>query len=461
MELTAFTLIVLVEVFALSFLAIVVMAFYIRKLKSLLAAAQQKAPPPQPKKQQALTDAKLSHSAADADALAAPEHASIASKHSGLDLQSNSAQVQTYTSYIDEQITNLRDYHGKLKGGQEIALDIDPSAPLERRVAAMRHAVLIAEREATLTDEVNWLALEARYKALFSYYEDYPSPQAQARIKDLSDSLGQSHKQLAALEKYKKLYFDLEANWHACKNQADAYYKQIQGQVELVEGESTGALVALVDNYHHSYSAVTQLFDEQEPLPETLKVANKELIELRKMTAQQHQLIDDLKQKMKSANDDNIKVELIRELESQLVRHERFLAESESCIKLMEDELAVTYKELQSLKAKLKVLPDLKAQIKDLNEDAGVSDVMLNRLKEDVKKLKLELAQAVANKPKADPKSLLGQVQESGVPSEIHQVNDFENDLENDFDQLKIKHEQLEKQYADLEERYLDLKLES
>ena len=301
MELTAFTLIVLVEVFALSSLAIVVMAFYIRKLKSLLASAQLAAAKQQvlhlqAEKQSILAATQSLSLAPDTHTPVLAEGASITSdsagykQGSGFDPQFNSAQVETYTSYIDQQIAVLRDYHGQLKGGQDIALDIDPSAPLERRVAAMRHAVLIAEREATLTEAVNWRAIEARYKALLSYYEDYPSPKAQARIKDLSDSLNQSHKQLSALEKYKKLYFDLEASWHTCKNQADVYYKKLQGQVGLVEGESAGALVTLVDDYHRTYSAVNQLLDEQEPLPETLHVANKELVELRKMTAQQHQL---------------------------------------------------------------------------------------------------------------------------------------------------------------------------
>ncbi len=489
MEFKVVTLIVLIEAFALALLVIAGMTVYIRKLKSLLRSAQKKA------SQKAKSAAESAQHNTELSAL--PELTPptiIDSKTEGDAVRSASVVAQpnssqsTYTHFIDEHIQGVRDYHAQLNGGQDIALDLDPDSPVDRRTAAFRHAVLIAEREATLGDDVSWVALEQRYKALLSYYEDYPSAQqADSKMQELDDALAASRQQAASLEKYKALYFDLEASWHASKTQADDYYEQIQGKVALFEGERQSELVDLVGQYHRSYDTVTTVFEGQNPLPETLEVATQELRELRKMTSEQYQLIDDLKQKIKNADNDGAKVDLIRELEDELIRHKRFLGESELCIQLMEDELTVTHKELQSLKSKLGTMPNLKAHIKELESDAGVTDVVLCRLKEEVADLKAALAVKKESRAPAAPindvlaseegvlEGAIGGVSkravsheallkteglnEGGVNAEHLNTND-EHPLMYKHEVLLQEHNQLKKQYADLEERYLDLKLE-
>ena len=354
------------------------------------------------------------------------------------------APSKTYTQYIDQQIFAVRAYHQNLEGAQDLALDVDPSAPLERRIAAVRNAVLIAEREATLDGEVNWTALKNRYKAILSYYEDYPSPKAEARIHELTEALNAARQNLQGLEKYKSLFFDVEAKWHASQSQADDYYNQIRDKVALTESSDSDKehLISLVSDYRSSYSSVTEVFDNHTPLPTTIEAASEELRALRRTTAEQHRLIDHLKQQINKAGTDNEKVALIRELEEELNRQQRFIRESESCVQLMEDELSAAHKELNSLKQKLKELPNLRAQLKELHDDAGVHEVMVNRLKDEVRKLKDELATVHLKN---------NQVAGDAAPASAGGVDEA----------MAAELSQLKKQYADLEERYLDLKLES
>lgn len=375
-----------------------------------------------------------------ADAMgAAPIDASMAEV--AAQAPAKTVATKSYTQYIDQQLMAVRNYHQGLEGAQDLALDIDPSAPLERRIAAVRNAVLIAEREATLDGEVDWTAVKSRYKAILSYYEDYPSPKAAARIHELTESLNAAKQNLQNLEKYKSLFFDVEAKWHASQSQADDYYHKIRDSVQMTDS-SVGDkehLISLVSDYRSSYDRVTEVFDSHSPLPATVEAASEELRALRRTTAEQHRLIDHLKLQINKAGSDNEKVALIRELEEQLHRQQRFIQESESCVKLMEDELIVANKELRSLRQKLKELPNLRAQLKELRDDAGVHEVMVNRLKDEVKRLKAQVATGAvsAHQGSSDGKG-------SGVADEA----------------LAAELAQLKKQYADLEERYLDLKLE-
>ena len=424
MEVSTFTFIVLAELCVLALLALFALIFYIQKLKQQLkkalaaqAGRSNDTPPPE-------------------ENIPDPVDALVRQR----DVMPETLRQKTYTDYIDEQLMSVRRHHEELGGGRDISLDIDPSAPLGRRIAAVRHAVLIAEREATLTNEVSWSSLKGRYKALLSYYEDFPSPKSEARIHELSEALRSAQKHVASIEKYKGLYFDLEANWHASKNQADDYYEQIKGRVGKSD-EGSEELIELVDEYHRSYDSVNVIFDSQIPLPETIEAASEELRALRRTTAEQHRLIDDLKRRINNATDDNEKVALIKNLESELDRQQRFLRESESCVTLMEHELSVTHKELQNLKAKLKELPGLRTQLKDYREESGVSGVMINRLKDEVRSLKIELSTRVEVPVSAAvAKASAAQT----VPDEAS------------AQELSV----LKKQYAELEERYLDLKLQ-
>ncbi|MCR6651658.1 MAG: hypothetical protein NVV73_09275 [Cellvibrionaceae bacterium] len=82
-------------------------------------------------------------------------------------------QTESYNDKLVAQIELTRDYHDSLGEHQNIALDLDPDTPLSRRTAAIRHAFLVAEKEATLTDLINWDLLEGRYHQILSFHKDY------------------------------------------------------------------------------------------------------------------------------------------------------------------------------------------------------------------------------------------------------------------------------------------------
>ncbi|HEY7772177.1 MAG TPA: hypothetical protein VIC26_03290 [Marinagarivorans sp.] len=414
MEVKTIAVIALAEACVVALLVIVALCIYVQKLKALLNNAQ-----------------KGGDDAEDGEAPISEQATGSERSPEPNDRVPPVSPQKTYTAYLDDELAALRQYHEGIAEGGDIALDIDPGTPLERRIAAVRNAVLIAEREATLAGDADWVSLKGRYKALLSYYEDYPSPKAEAKIHELSEALRSAQKHVASIEKYKGLYFDLEASWHASKNQANDYYEQIKGHVaEQGEGGDEN-LLQLVGDYHKSYDGIDIIFDSQTPLPETIEAATEELHALRRTTAEQHRLIDQLRQKISGATDDNAKVALIRSLEDELNRQQRFLRESESCVTLMENELSVTHKELKSLKAKLKELPSLREHLKDLRDEAGVSEVRMNRLKDEVRHLKTELERFGAERSQ-------GAAGDARLREELALVK---------------------KQYAELEERYLDLKL--
>ncbi len=84
----------------------------------------------------------------------------------------------TYPEIIDQQLMLTREYHQHLGKGGDIAMDLDPAAPPERHCAALRHAFLIAEREAAAKsdEEIDWQRLHGRYQQLLAFDREYRTP---------------------------------------------------------------------------------------------------------------------------------------------------------------------------------------------------------------------------------------------------------------------------------------------
>lgn len=99
------------------------------------------------------------------------------------------AQLQTYGDHLAQQVELTKDHHATLGKNQNIALDLDPETPLNRRTAALRHALLIAEIEATAQDEntPDWDRLGARYKNIWAFQDDYQSGQQLAESDEVEE----------------------------------------------------------------------------------------------------------------------------------------------------------------------------------------------------------------------------------------------------------------------------------
>ncbi len=81
-----------------------------------------------------------------------------------------------YQEQINHQIQLTKDYHQSLDPGHNIALDLDPESPMPLQVAAFRHAVLVAEKEAlnaSVDGIPDWRFLSNKLSQLINFYTDF------------------------------------------------------------------------------------------------------------------------------------------------------------------------------------------------------------------------------------------------------------------------------------------------
>lgn len=79
----------------------------------------------------------------------------------------------SYADHVEAQIAATRSQHFSLTPDRDIVLDIAPEAPLERQALALRHAFLIAEKEAVLAgadNDIAWDMLQAKLSQIIQYY---------------------------------------------------------------------------------------------------------------------------------------------------------------------------------------------------------------------------------------------------------------------------------------------------
>ncbi len=309
----------------------------------------------------------------------------------------------SYSQYLDEQIEHTKAHHHELGSRQDIALDLDPDAPLTRRVAAIRHAVLIAEKEATANlEQINWDFLTSRYQQLLSYTEDYAKPlESPSQEPEQShEELLQARKRISNLERFKTLYFELEERWEKCKGEATECYSELKTLVE--QADNADDFTTTLENYRSVYNEVEQLIEKgtnasvaSNEKDDDSDKHHLELQQLRSVASDQHKIITELKEQLENAETSEEAVAAIENLQTELHKQARFLQESETCIQLMEDELEAANRELIALRNKTDQLPELEFIIQELTNCAQSSDQMVDALKEENRQLakKLELAQ--------------------------------------------------------------------
>lgn len=72
---------------------------------------------------------------------------------------------KAFLDYLGEEIEGTCEYHSGLNPDRDIVLDIAPDAPMDRQASALRHAFLIAEKEARYAggeDESSWDILQSQ-----------------------------------------------------------------------------------------------------------------------------------------------------------------------------------------------------------------------------------------------------------------------------------------------------------
>ncbi|MDO3384340.1 hypothetical protein QWI17_00655 [Gilvimarinus sp. SDUM040013] len=322
------------------------------------------------------------------------------------------------------------------------------------RIAAIRHAILSAETNGDdapgLTNE-QWQALGQKLQALFSA-EEGRSDDAQA--------LENAQKRIQNLEKFKKLFFEMEDKWNAARSDAQNYHDQLAGMTEGVEDQEQ--FEAVLAKYHAVYDGISDSIEEaadsgsdaaKQETGETKTVTvtkpdprtTDQLHALRNVAADQHRLINKLQKQLQDAQTAEQKEVVIQDLQGQLAQQERYVKESETCVKLLESELDTAIKKLNEYEVAAEASAGDEEEIKEMR-------ATLHQFTLETKEL-LKRLEALETENQS-LKSGDGAVQTK--PGAGADTTNAEADAQ--LTSLKEKYSSLETQYAELEEKYLDLR---
>jgi len=364
------------------------------------------------------------------------------------DEPTTSDDKKTYLEWVEDQIDNTATFHKQLESTQDITQDITPSNALPNRTAALRNAILFAEKE-TLTQstdkEPDWEILQRHYQHIFDSQKD---PQDEdddnkainkAKNDAIKDELANARKRIDNLEKFKQLYFELEDKWQECKSEAQKHFTELSQMAD--SAGDTLAFEESLKRYHDAYNTISPLIESglddalasplQENIPTKLD-RSAEIQRLKQVAAEQHQLIHELQQKLYETNAHESSDSIVSDLEEQLTKQERFLNEAETCVQLMEDELGVANTELNSLRPKIAGLLHIKAELLQTRKERDEFEFKLSALDTENRKLRKK-------------------VQESSGSSKDDAIESIK---------LRKTLTMMESKYNDLEEKFLDLKLQ-
>lgn len=380
-----------------------------------------------------------------------------------------------FLDYLDEEIHQTREHHQSLNPDRDIVLDISSDAPLDRQAASLRHAFLIAEKEARYAggeDDSSWDVLQAKLQQIIEFYESAApeaEPEPEPELETPGDSvqaeeIASYKKRIENLERFKKLFFDMESKWESSKNQADEYHQQL-----LTMGKDLGAgedFDEVLARYSKAFDEVGELIADGEAgdvgrgsAPEqTVEVEGRkegaskmvfanqeEMARLRNMAVDQHKVINELKKKLFAAASPEEQQEVVDELSNQLEQQQRFLKEAETCTQLIEDELSRSMQENESLRSQLEGGAEGvdEAEIEQLETLIGD---LTSESKEMLSTIATLEGENVSLKQKIDSSS--SSASQENVDLLKEKLGEMQQELLN-----------LQTQHIELEERYLELKM--
>ena len=240
------------------------------------------------------------------------------------ELQANPAP--TFREQLQKQIDLTQEFHDELPGSQSIESYLDPVQPIQRQSLAFRHAILSAELEAQDVDDdihPNWALLQNKFGKLINFYK--------------------SKFALKSKEPEQTLVNGTEQCVHDLL-------------IEAAGGLAPDNLEVLLDRYRASarddIDNGPPPIDDPGELNDSTTTANsaQDLASLKALAEKQRQTILELQKRIAHSSPEDDLKPLISDLNSQLSRQERFLKESESCIKLLEDELEMANAKIEQLK---------------------------------------------------------------------------------------------------------------
>jgi hypothetical protein len=379
------------------------------------------------------------------------------------------AAARGYSDLLQEQLDVTRNRHEALSPDRDIILDITADTPLERQILALRHAFLISEQEAALAADnkgIDWAVLEAKLGQILDFYRQ-PDVSALELESDSTDADAgtqadeQQQRHIANLEKFRQLYFDVEAKWREARAEAERYHQEL-----LALGQSLGGgaeFETLLKQYGDVYGGFDSVLesdgyerdeiDISEPAGASvgrIVIANEEEIQrLRNMAVDQHKIIVELKRKLVDSDSLEAKDRLLEEMSAQLDRNERFLKESDTCIQQLESDISHLISENQALKT----------QAQGAGSSAAMAPVMADNTEE------IDLLRGLVSSFTEQSRDMLAAIavleeDNRRLMSQSGEKPAGNEELNSRLAQSQKELLKLQTQYLELEERYLELKMQ-
>jgi len=441
---------IVAEIAAVLLLIAIFLIFNVKKLRTLIRTLERKL-------------AKLRKSLKKSQRETGKAKAELAEK--------NKIKPRGFVDYLDEEIEGTRDFHQTLNPDRDIVLDIAPDASLERQATSLRHALLIAEKEARYAgdeDSSNWDVLQSKFQQIIQFYnsaapEPAPPPVPPAEERDDSEEIANFKKRIDNLEGFKRLFFEMEDKWSQAKKLADDYYQQLKAL-----GLQTGAgedFDALLDKYSGAFDEVGNLIAKgagRAPAAEAaieagagssaskLVFANQEEMQhLRNMAVDQYKLIEELKKKLLLVDSEEQKDQAIVDMSEQLEQQQRFLKEADTCAQLIEDELSRAFEENESLKKQLEEGGPAQEGALDIEEIERL-ETMIKGFTDESR----DMLSTIASLEEENGK-LLAQLQAGGAAAGTEGSEVLTDKLQEMQQELL----NMQTQHIELEERYLELKM--
>lgn len=269
------------------------------------------------------------------------------------------AATQNYLAQVDQQIQETRRFHQAQLPDRDISLDLLMGIAPARQTASLRNALLLAEKEAMLASDTStpdWDVLQAKFQQLLVFFQGSSEAAAPAEPADgeqlaaLQATIESQQKQIANLEKFKKLFFELEAQWQKARSSAEQTQHQLSAMASVMGAGEDFDL--LLNQYLSSYNGLeTVIVSGVDAGGGIVQVAGapaktvvidrrEEVDALRRMASDQYALINELKRKLYEARSDEQRQAAIGETHEELGRYQRFLQEAETCIEQLEAELS-------------------------------------------------------------------------------------------------------------------------
>jgi len=360
---------------------------------------------------------------------------------------------KSYKQLINEQLELSQDRFALIAPRSDISEAQPSDLPINQRIVALRYAFLRAEELGTTEvpgSEGYWNVFRQTLEPLLQPTADnaLDIPSELALEPTGNEELELYKKRVENLEKFKKLFFDLEKRWNEAHANAQGYYNELYAMADGVEDRERYEM--LLGQYGNSYNEITHYMHDTNAAITGRPVENKtiniirqdpraaeEIMKLRNVAADQYRVISNLQRKLEEAVTAEEKDLVIRELEQQLQRQVRFVQESDTCVQLLEEELNKANEQL----AKQEEMIDSDHHLEEENQ----------RIKETLQNFTQE------------SKELLGNLED------LERENDqLKNDLEHtgseqgvspaNLQQIQSEFAELRKQYTELEEKYLELK---